>query len=134
MQFDRAPSRAAQATRINARIVGLIAREGVSPGDIAVLVADAQSKADLYAELRRLPLPKPARWLEEGVRSERTVLMDTGDRFKGLEASVVILWGLGGVDWESEEELLYVGMGRAKSLLVVVGTSATCASVQRGIH
>ena len=134
VQFDRAPSRAAQATRINARIVGLIAREGVSPGDIAVLVADAQSKADLYAELRRLPLPKPARWLEEGVRSERTVLMDTVGRFKGLEASVVILWGLGGVDWESEEELLYVGMSRAKSLLVVVGTSATCASVQRRIH
>ena len=77
--------------------------------------------------LRRLPLPKPATWLEEGVRNDRTVLMDTVRRFKGLEAPVVILWGLDGIDWERSEELLYVGMSRAKSLLVVVGTSASCA-------
>ena len=127
VQFDRAPSRAAQAARINARIVDLIARQGVSPGDIAVLIVDAVSKADCYVALRRLPLPKPATWLEEGVRNDRTVLMDTVRRFKGLEAPVVILWGLDGVDWERSEELLYVGMSRAKSLLVVVGTSASCA-------
>ena len=56
--------------------------------------------------------------------------MDTVRRFKGLEASVVILWGLDGVDWERSEELLYVGMSRAKSLLVVVGTSANCAMIK----
>ena len=56
--------------------------------------------------------------------------MDTVRRFKGLEASVVILWGLDGVDWERSEELLYVGMSRAKSLLVVVGTSANCAMIE----
>ena len=127
VQFDQAPSRAAQARKINARIVDLIARQGVSPGDIAVLIVDAVSKADYYAALRRLPLPKPATWLEEGVRNDRTVLMDTVRRFKGLEAPVVILWGLDGIDWEQSEELLYVGMSRAKSLLVVVGTSASCA-------
>ena len=127
VQFDQAPSMAAQARKINARIVDLIARQGVSPGDIAVLIVDAVSKADYYAALRRLPLPKPATWLEEGVRNDRTVLMDTVRRFKGLEAPVVILWGLDGIDWEQSEELLYVGMSRAKSLLVVVGTSASCA-------
>ena len=127
IQFDPAPSRAAQAGKINGRVVDLIARQGVSPGDIAVLIVDAVSKADCYAALRRLPIPKPAKWLEEGVRNDRTVLIDTVRRFKGLEAPVVILWGLDGVDWERSEELLYVGMSRAKSLLVVVGTNATCA-------
>ena len=130
VQFDRAPSRTAQAGKINARIVDLIAHQAVSPGDIAVLIVDARSKADSYAALRRLPLPKPATWLEEGIRNDRTVLMDTVRRFKGLEASVVILWGLDGVDWERSEELLYVGMSRAKSLLVVVGTSANCAMIE----
>ena len=134
VQFDSAPSRAVQATRINARIVELIAREGVSPGDIAVLVADAPGKADLYAQLRHRPLPKPARWIEEGARNERTVLMDTVGRFKGLEASVVILWGLDGLDWERNQEVLYVGMSRAKSLLVVVGNRATCTGVQGGVR
>ena len=127
VQFDQAPSRAAQAKKINARIVDLIARQGVSSSDIVVLIVDAMRKADYYAALQRLSLPKPATWLEEGARNDRTVLMDTVRRFKGLEAPVVILWGLDGIDWEQSEELLYVGMSRAKSLLVVVGTSASCA-------
>ena len=132
VQFDRAPSRAAQAGKINARVVDLIARQGVSPGDIAVLIVDAVRKANYYAALGRLPLPKPATWLEEGARNDRTVLMDTVRRFKGLESPVVILWGLDGANWERSDELLYVGMSRAKSLLVVVGTSASCAMVNTG--
>ena len=130
VQFDRAPSRAAQAGRIQARIVDLIARQRVSPGDIVVLIVDARSKADFYAALRRLPLPKPATWCEEGIRNDRTVLMDTVRRFKGLEAPVVFLWGIDGINWERNDELLYVGMSRAKSLLVVIGTSASCATVE----
>ena len=118
-------------TQINARIIDLITRQGVSPGEIAVLIVDALSKADCYAALRRRPLPKPARWLEEGVRTDSTVLMDTVGRFKGLEAPVVVLWGLDGIDWERSEELLYVGMSRAKSVLVVVGANASCARVER---
>lgn len=132
VQFESAPSSKAQAAKINARVVGLIDREGVSPGEIVVLVADASAKADFYAELRGRPLPKPARWIEEGTRNERTVLMDTVSRFKGLEASVVILWGLDGVDWERNEEVLYVGMSRAKSLLVIVGNRATCWGIRNG--
>ena len=134
VQFDRAPSRAAQAGRVQARIVDLIARQRVSPGDIVVLIVDAPSKADFYATLCRLPLPKPATWCEEGVRSDRVVLMDTVRRFKGLEASVVILWGIDGINWERYDELLYVGMSRAKSVLVVVGTSASCATVERELR
>ena len=134
VQFDRAPSRAAQAGRIQARIVDLIARQGVSPGDIAVLIVDALRKADFYAALRRLPLPKPASWREEGVRNDRSVSMDTVSRFKGLEAPVVFLWGIDSINWERCDELLYVGMSRAKSLLVVVGTSASCATVERELR
>lgn len=132
VQFDQAPSRAAQAGKISARIVDLIARQGVSPGDIVVLIVDARNKADCYTVLRRLPLPKPATWLKEGVRNDHMVLMDTVRRFKGLEASVVILWGLDGINWERSQELLYVGMSRAKSVLVVVGTSTSCSMVKSG--
>lgn len=127
VQYDESPNRDSQASKINARIVDLIARQGVSPGDITVLVADALNKTDYYAALRRLPLPKPAIWLEEGVRSETTVLMDTIQRFKGLESPVVILWGLDAIDLLQRQELLYVGMSRAKSVLVMVGRTATCS-------
>lgn len=130
VQFEASPGRDAQAAKINARIVDLVARQGVSAGDITVLIADALRKADYYAALRRLPLPKPATWLEEGIRASNTVLIDTIQRFKGLESPIVILWGLDTIDLTRSEELLYVGMSRAKSLLIVVGAAATCAAFQ----
>lgn len=128
VQFEALPGRDAQAAKINSRIVDLIARQGVAPGDITVLIADALRKAEYYATLRRLPLPKPANWLEEGVRGDNTVLLETIQRFKGLESPVIILWGLDTIDWKRCEELLYVGMSRAKSLLLIVGTAATCTN------
>lgn len=126
VQFDASPGRDAQAAKISARIVDLVARQGVAPSDITVLIADALRKSDYYATLRRLPLPKPAIWLEEGIRGGNSVLIDTIQRFKGLESPVVILWGLDTIDLARSEELLYVGMSRAKSLLVVAGTATTC--------
>ncbi len=133
VQFDASPGRDAQAAKINARIVDLIARQGVAAGDITVLIGDALRKADYYATLRRLPLPKTSSWLEEGVRGNNTVLIDTVQRFKGLESPVLILWGLDTIDLARSKELLYVGMSRAKSLLVVVGTAATCAAFQGAV-
>lgn len=133
VQFDASPGRDAQAAKINARIVDLIARQGVAAGDITVLIGDALRKADYYATLRRLPLPKTSSWLEEAVRGNNTVLIDTVQRFKGLESPVLILWGLDTIDLSRSEELLYVGMSRAKSLLVVVGTAATCAAFQGAV-
>lgn len=128
VQFDASPGRDSQASKINARIVDLVAHQGVAAGDITVLIADALRKSEHYATLRRLPLPKPSTWLEEGIRSNNTVLLDTIQRFKGLESPVVILWGLDTIDLARSEELLYVGMSRAKSLLLIVGTAATCTS------
>lgn len=133
VQFDAAPGREAQASKINARIVDLIARQGVGAGDITVLIADALRKSGYYSTLRRLSLPRPATWLEEGVRGNNTVLLDTIQRFKGLESPVVILWALDTIDLDRSEELLYVGISRAKSLLVVVGTAATCTAFQGAI-
>ena len=134
VQFEVSPGRDAQAAKINARIVDLIARQGVAAGDIAVLIADALRKTDYYAALRRLPLPRPASWLEGGIRGNNTVLIDTIQRFKGLESPVVILWGLDTVDLARSEELLYVGISRAKSLLIVFGTAATCTQLGKGLQ
>jgi hypothetical protein len=56
------------------------------------------------------------------------VLIDTIQRFKGLESPIVSLWGLDTIDLSQRQELLCVGMRRAKSLLVIVGRAATCAA------
>jgi len=128
INFVESPGRDLQASKINARIVDLVARQGVAPGDIAVLIADALRKAEYYSVLKRFPVPKPATWLEEGIRSRNTILIDTIQRFKGLESPIVILWGLDTIDLSRNQEMMYVGTSRAKSLLVVVGNAETCAA------
>lgn len=130
IQYEESPRLDQQAAKISARIVDLIAKQGVAPGDIVVLIADAMHKTEYYAALRRLSLPKPASWLEEGVKGNNTVLLDTIQRFKGLEAPIVILWGLNAIDLSKDRELLYVGISRAKSLLLVVGTPNACLVVK----
>mgnify|MGYP003585468206 CR=1 FL=1 len=129
IQFDAAEGRGQQASKINARIVDLIARQGVQANEITVLIADALHKAEYYSLLTRLPLPKPALWLEEGERGKNTVLLDTIQRFKGLESQIVILWGLDAIDLSKHSELLYVGMSRAKSLLTIVAKPETCSAL-----
>ena len=121
VQFEEGVNIGQQVKKIGSRIVDLVAKQGVSPGDIVVLIVDAEHKADYYAALKKLTIPKPAVWLEEGERSEHTILMDTVQRFKGLESSVVILWGLDTIDCSHNEEQLYVGLSRAKSMLFLVG-------------
>lgn len=129
IDFEISEGRNQQAKRINAKIVDLIAKQSVSPGDITVLIADALNKAEYYSLLTRLPLPKPAIWIEEGGRGNKAVLIDTIQRFKGLESPIVIIWGLDTLDLTQFSELLYVGMSRAKSLLVIVAKADTCSKI-----
>lgn len=129
IQTIEARGREQQAERLHSQIVGLISREGIAPEDMVVLIADARHKSDYYALLRRLPLPRPAIWLEEGPRGGSTVLLDTVPRFKGLESPVVFLWGIDS-DTSQKQELLYVGISRAKSLLFLVGNTEACSSLR----
>ena len=125
LQFDLAPGQAAQVRKIHNRIVDLIDRQGVAPDDITILIADAQRKYDYYAALQKLPLPKPAIWLEEGRQTKNAVRLETVQRFKGLESQIIILWGLDTADLLENRELLYVGLSRAKSLLIISGSAST---------
>ncbi|MFB2754793.1 DEAD/DEAH box helicase [Shewanella xiamenensis] len=125
VKYVESANRDSQANKINSLLINLIVKQGVSPGDITVLIADALHKAEYYSCLQRLPLPKPATWLQEGVRSTTTVLLDTIQRFKGLESPIVILWGLDSIGPIQKHELLYVGLSRAKSVVILVGNSDT---------
>ena len=119
----------AQAKALHAKLTDMIAREGVSPADIAVLILDAPRKTDYYKRLRSFPLPRPVQWSEENRRSKHGVHLDTVNRFKGLEAPIVFLWGLDGVSVKRNQESLYVGLSRAKSLLVLVGLESDCRNL-----
>lgn len=114
-----------QAVAIHAAIVGLISREGVTPGQIAVLVC-GEPKQSFYESLKATSLPQRSQWIVEGAAADVGVRLETVRRFKGLEADVVFLWGIDSVSNRDEQELLYVGISRAKSRLTLVGTPAAC--------
>lgn len=130
VKFEQSHSQYSQTTKITALIVELIAEQGVAPCDITVLIADAIHKAEFYTALRKHALPRPATWLEEGVRGKTHVLIETIQRFKGLESPIVFLWGLDSIDLSQRQELLYVGMSRAKSMLTIVGRESTCTMLK----
>jgi hypothetical protein len=123
------PSPTAQARKLHSLVCGLLQEEKVAPADIAVLIANPFQKADCISLLSILPLPKPARWAREAGPGIGFVGLDTVQRFKGLEASIVVLWALGGLDQDRHREVFYVGLSRAKSVLYLIGTPDDCRRV-----
>lgn len=122
IQTIEAATYAAQASKVHAEIVDLIAKENVPVSDITVLVADGLHKQAYYDELIKKPLPRPNTWTIESVRKGNEVLIDTVKRFKGLESAVIFLLGLDSLDKVRDQELLYVGISRAKSIVYLVSS------------
>ncbi|WP_448677665.1 ATP-binding domain-containing protein [Delftia acidovorans] len=109
-----------------ANFVRQLLAEAVPPEDIAVLLAK-RPKEHLYDLLQKQKLPA-ATWSVEVPGQRRAVLIDTVGRFKGLEASVVILWVGEELINEGLQEYLYVGVTRAKTLLYLVGSSGALSA------
>jgi hypothetical protein len=77
------------------------------------------SKQPIYEAVRARPLPRTAQWAIEQHRVQGDVLLDTVSRFKGLEAAILLLCGLESMNDELDRELLYVGLSRAKSRIML---------------
>jgi len=119
-----------QAKKIRALISDLISKEKVSSQDIVILVFCEQKDA-YYKALQRLGNPVGASWSFEILWKQSTVLVDTAKRFKGLEAGVVVLWGLEQANCESDRELLYVSLSRARSRLFLIGSQEMFESITK---
>ena len=118
---------AIQAKLIAAEVRRLIGAEGLQPLDVAILVL-GKPKDEYYKLLTAHPVGSGLGWSVESQRPTG-VLLDTVSRFKGLEASVVILWLPSLVDVEVDRELLYVGLSRGKSRLYLAGAKSSCDAV-----
>jgi len=101
------------------RLNKLINIDGVAPSDIAILTAQSV-KNSIFDGLDTI-----GRYRIETADRINTdcVTLDSIYRFKGLEKAVVVLTDL---DYAlNSEELLYVGLSRAKSLLILTGETVT---------
>jgi superfamily I DNA/RNA helicase len=100
----------------------LVDTEGIRPEDIAVLTGCAVDASPFGAHEIGRHRCAPA---DEPTASHIT--LDSVMRFKGLDRPVVVLCGMA----NASDELAYVGLTRAKSLLVVVDTEETLGRLGR---
>ncbi len=121
------PTVDAQARAI-ADVAGrLIGVEGVRAEDIVVLLARPRhsglpNKA-YFSALDRHHSRARVKFVDEGSGHLRGgILVDTVNRFKGLETQILILWLVDSLDEENDKETLYVGLSRGKSRVFVVGS------------
>lgn len=96
--------------------VGLLTKkEGLDPGDIAILFPTEQA-ASCLADDRGYRIGR-SRACNAEKRSNDMVAVDTIRRFKGLESPVVLL--VLGLDVSDREQLLYTGITRAQAVLEI---------------
>ncbi|HEY0479333.1 MAG TPA: ATP-binding domain-containing protein [Kofleriaceae bacterium] len=92
----------------------------LDPLDVTDLIA-ADDKAPFYKALLEAGTPQDGTWGFEEHWRGGVVAVDTVRRFKGLEAAVVLLWGIEYAPTDLARELLYVALSRARSRVWIVG-------------
>ena len=112
----------AQAAKIASAVTRLLVDEKVTPSEVAVLVLK-DSKQAFYDAIGRKPLPRGVQWGVETYRVPASITVDTVSRFKGLEAAIVFLCGFETASPLTDRELVYVGLSRAKSRAILVGST-----------
>lgn len=118
-------SRESQARSLHNHVVRLLQFERITSDCIAIVVP-GQNHKSFYFLLKDRPLPKPIRWAFEEVRPDNGIIVDTMQRFKGLESAVLYIWGADELDCGADQELLYTTLTRAKSRLFLVGEEPAC--------
>ena len=100
--------------------------EGIPEKDIAVLCACNLAKSTIYNDDGTIGRYKTRRANE---LTGDSLIFDSVFRFKGLESKVVILTDYDPVTGSTE--LLYVGLSRARLLLIVAATDSTIEQLKR---
>lgn len=96
----------------------LILVGGLNSQDIVILVANSP---DLRGHLKFLRRAKSRHsFIQSEIHVGSEIRVSSIKKFKGLEAQILIVWGLSDVSEHDRQELEYVGLSRAKSRCYVV--------------
>lgn len=104
--------------QLQRRITALVHEEGVSPSHIIILTPRRQDNSQWKDGLRLGQFTLSWRL---DVTGPNTIRVSTIHSFKGLESPVVILTEMEEAFLEKREQLAYVGISRARNLLIVLG-------------
>ena len=107
-----------QTSEIFEIIDDLVKDNDIETHKIVILVANSE---DYSHCLELLESNKKHSFSQSETDISEKIRISTIKRFKGLEASVIILWGLDNVHETERLELSYVGISRAKSFCYLIG-------------
>lgn len=107
--------------------------EGVTPNDVVILSPRRLDSSSLggVAKIGGLALRDAS---ADQQIDEKAIAFSTIHAFKGLESAVVIVIDIEQVDTEEARSLLYVGMSRARSLLVLMIREAARVILEQRIR
>lgn len=106
-----------QSATVAAVLERLCVEEEVHPHDVVVLSSHGEKRSRVYEE----GLPGRLKLSAARPPGRDSVHFSSIRGFKGLESSVVILCELDGIDSQTIDQQLYVGLSRAKTHCVIVG-------------
>ncbi len=118
-----------QAKRIRDYVSRLLTSEKISAEEITVLIADSIRRQKYEKVLKSTPLHSEYAWNIGVLKQPNTISVETVARFKGLESTVIIVWGFDELRSDNRNEVLYVGLSRAKSVLAICGNQQACKSI-----
>lgn len=130
LEYEIANTLEKQAIKIQSNMIKLISEQEVKPSSIAILIADAKIQDRYINTLMNLPLPRGVKLTTIEDRDINQPILTTVNKFKGLEADVVFLWGLDSIISQGYEKYIYVGLSRAKLMAIIVGNEDTCKKIK----
>jgi hypothetical protein len=101
------------------KVLNQLNEDGVSPSDIIILGIKRFENTALDFDPYKIPF-EVADVDQKNEASQKTVFYSTIYSFKGMESPIVILTGITGINEQDDSSLLYVGMSRARSHLVLL--------------
>lgn len=103
------------------RVLTMLLEEGVQPEDIVILAPSRYENSIVSSLLnvRGVPISDLGDIAGE---PGKCIVFSTIHAFKGMESPVIVLCGISGISSNEEKALLYVGMSRARSQLIVIGS------------
>lgn len=103
------------AERVLTTVHELVSGQSLAPGDVAVLASDDKAVETIRTGLSRIG----HKATDALTRTPGAVIVETVARFKGLESLAVVLFA--DRTCANNPELAYVGVSRARALLIVIG-------------
>jgi hypothetical protein len=126
---------AQQAEYLRAALAMLLS-DGVKNDDIVIL-SPSRFDRSVASELTsdpKYPVVPLDEWRRSEIARRRTIPFSTIHAFKGMESPIVILCDIDNMHGDAAEALLYVGMSRARSHLIVLLHERLRSEVQTAVQ